>query len=117
MTTNKYKIKSYRKKDNKMRFDSEMNFSQVISQLQDFESTGKELNDEGSYFLLIPFMYHAAEKGPGKSENSYPLKFSGVPAKGISWSLVFKHYFFMKLKNTTLKSSNTGSKVKEAKIY
>lgn len=49
MTTNKYKIKSYRKKkENKMRSESEMNCSQVISQFQDFENMGRELNDEGS---------------------------------------------------------------------
>lgn len=94
-----------------MRSESEMNCSQVISQFQDFENMGRELNDEGSQFPLIPFMYHAAEKGPGKSETCYPQKLTGVPAKGILRSLVFKHDFFMQLKNTTLKSSIAGSKV------
>lgn len=56
-------------------------------------------------------MYHTAEKGPGKSETCYPQKLTGVPAKGILRSLVFKHDFFMQLKNTTLKSSIAGSKV------
>lgn len=31
-----------------MRSESEMNCSQVISQFQDFENMGRELNDEGS---------------------------------------------------------------------
>lgn len=48
MTTIKCKIKSHKKKENKMRSDSERNYSQVISQFQDFENMAKELNDEGS---------------------------------------------------------------------
>lgn len=73
-----------------MTSDSDMNYSQVVSQFQNFKNKEEQLNNEDSQLLFMLPTYYAGQKGPGKLEICYLQVLSGVPLEGISWSLVFK---------------------------